>query len=162
MCLSLARATRRQAIDMERSSSQGEVPMRPPVPRLAVMVVIGWSDPSAASPFPWWGVRPRVGIAIRSSSLVEWWRSPLVPRGSGGSPVHEGRLARTGHAEALSWRRCSSSPERSVGDRSPVHGVVLDLTGAPPGADHRSMCAVRSVVRRACRRSWWLMQPPLS
>ena len=51
------RATRRQAVGVERSSSQDEAQVWPLVPRLVVVAVSGWSDSSAASPFPWWGER---------------------------------------------------------------------------------------------------------
>ena len=43
-----------------------------------------------------------------------------------------------------------------------IHGVALDLTGVTPGAARLSMRTGRSVVRRACWRSWWLVHPLLS
>ena len=44
--------------------------MRPPMPRLAAVAVSGWSDSSGASPLPWWGERPRVGVAMRALRLL--------------------------------------------------------------------------------------------
>ena len=50
-------------------------------------------------------------------------------------------------------------PSELWGIVPPIHGVVLDLTGAPLGTAHRSMHAGHSVGHQASRRSWWLMQP---
>ena len=43
----------------------------------------------------------------------------------------------------------------------PVQDVVLDLTGVTPGAAHQVTCVRCSVLRRACRRRWQLVLPPL-
>ena len=43
-----------------------------------------------------------------------------------------------------------------------VRGVALDQTCVTLGAACRSMRVGRSVVRRACMRSRWLMRPLLS
>ena len=53
-------------------------------------------------------------------------------------------------------------PSEVQGIGPPVHGVVLDLTGATPSAARRSTCTGRNEVRLAWWRSRWLMQPPLS
>ena len=53
-----------------------------------------------------------------------------------------------------------SSELRGIGP--PIYGVVPDLMGVPLGAARQSLRVGRSVVRRACRRSWWLVQPLLS
>ena len=55
-----------------------------------------------------------------------------------------------------------TGPSELWGIGPPVHGVVPDRTGAPLGAAHQSMCVRRSVVRQACWRSQWLVQPLLS
>jgi len=128
--------------------------MRPPVPYSAIVAVIGWSDPSAASPFPWWGARPRVGVLIWSSLLVEWRRSPLVPRGSGGSPIHEGHLAWIGRTKALPRQRCSNWPERTVGDRSPYPWCCAGPDGRDPGHRspvyvHRTQCGASSTLAQS-------------
>ena len=58
--------------------------LRPPMPRSAAVVVGGWSDSSGVSPLPWWGERPRVGVAMRSSPPVERRWFPPAPGGSCG------------------------------------------------------------------------------
>jgi len=45
---------------------------------------------------------------------------------------------------------------------SSIHDVALDLTGVTTGAAHRVTRAWRSVLRRARRRRWRLVLPPLS
>ena len=53
-------------------------------------------------------------------------------------------------------------PSKLWGIVPPIHGVALDPTGATPGAARRFMRTGRSVVRRACRRRWRLVQLLLS
>ena len=118
---------------MERSLSQDEVPVWPPVPHSAIVAAIGWSKPSAVFSFPWWGVRSRVGVAIWSSPLVQRRRSPLVLGGSGGSPVPKDRSAWEGRAEALLQRRCSDWLERTMGDHSPCPWCCAGPDGCDPG-----------------------------
>ena len=45
---------------------------------------------------------------------------------------------------------------------SPVDDVALNLAGVTPGATHRVTRMGRIVVRRARRRRWRLVLPPLS
>ena len=54
------------------------------------------------------------------------------------------------------------SPRELWGIVPPIHDVALDLAGATPGAARRFMRTGRSVVRRARRRRWRLVLPPLS
>ena len=53
-------------------------------------------------------------------------------------------------------------PSELWGIVPPIDGVALDLTGVTPGAARRFMRTGRSVVRRARRRRWRLVLPPLS
>ena len=53
------------------------------------------------------------------------------------------RLARTSPPQ-----QCFGQPEQTVGDRSPIHDVVLDLAGVTSGTARRVTRTVRIVVRR--------------
>ena len=55
-----------------------------------------------------------------------------------------------------------ASPSELWGIVPSVHDVVLDLVGVTPGTARWDMRTGRSVVRRARRRTWWLVLPPLS
>ena len=54
-----------------------------------------------------------------------------------------------------------TGPSELWGIVPPIHGVALDPMGTTPGAARRSMRMGRSVVRRACWHSRWLVQPLL-
>ena len=97
--------------------------MRPPVLRSMVVAVIGWKDPSAASPFPWWGARPRVSVTI--------W---VVRLGQAVQKHYHGGDVLIG-------------PNELWGSVPPAHGVVLDQTGVTPKAARRSTCTGRNMVR---------------
>ena len=55
-----------------------------------------------------------------------------------------------------------ASPSELWGIVPPVHDVALDLMGVTSGAARRVMRPWHSVLRRACRRRWRLVLPPLS
>ena len=54
------------------------------------------------------------------------------------------------------------SPSKLWGIIPPIHDVALDLVGMTLGAAHWFMRTWRSVVRRARRRTWWLVLSLLS
>ena len=55
-----------------------------------------------------------------------------------------------------------ASPSELWGIVPSIHDVALDLVGATLGAARWVTCTGRSVLRRARRRRWWLVLPPLS
>ena len=146
---------------MERVSGQAMAWLRPPVPRLVVVVVSRWSDAFGASPPPGGEIGhesvSRCGALclLNDGGLHQCPEVPVDCLFLGVIRLEKATQKHCGRSDVL------TSLSELWGIVPPVHDVALDLAGVTPGAARRFMCTGRSVVCRARRRRWRLVLPSL-